>query len=281
MLTIELYNGIKIPAVGLGTFPMKGEECEEAIVGGLKNGYRLLDTAPSYANAEAVGNALKKSGIAREECFIISKVSNKQQKIGNIKKSLKEHLKYLNLDYLDLYLLHWPYPDIFVDSYMQMEELKSEGYVKNIGVSNFHEHHLEVLLQKVSVTPVVNEIELHPLLNQHKLVQYCSNKKINIISYSPFARMDNKLMSHPALNLVREELNKERINKINVPQIILRWNYQHGYVVIPKSSNSLRQCSNISIHDFELTVEQMKRIDDCNEDYRVRHNPDTADLDKL
>lgn len=275
MNNIILNNGMKIPWIGLGTFPMRDEECENAIKTAAKCGYSLFDSATSYRNAEAVGKALKQAFSKREDYVLMTKLANYQQRNGNVREALTESLQYLGLDYVDIYLLHWPNPGTYVECYQQMEELQKEGLVRTIGVSNFHEHHLEELFKYTSVMPAINQVELHPLLSQKPLSDFCESKGIKMVSYSPFARMAEKLFSNETLLRIAEKYH------VKVTQIIVRWNYQHGYVVIPKSANVSRQMENISVQDFELTKDDMQEIDECNQNYRVRHNPDTCDFKRL
>lgn len=275
MNNIILNNGIEVPWIGLGTFPMRGQECENAIKTAIKCGYRLFDSATSYRNAEFVGKALKESFLQREDYVLMTKLANYQQRKGNVREALIQSLQYLGVDYIDIYLLHWPNPGTYVECYQQMEELQKEGLIRAIGVSNFHEHHLEELFKYTSVMPVLNQVELHPLLNQTKLVSYCKSKGIKMVSYSPFARMDGRLVLNEVLLGIAKKYD------VKVTQIIIRWNYQHGYVVIPKSAKMSRQLENISIDGFVLSEEDMLVIDGCNEDYRVRHNPDTCDFERL
>lgn len=275
MNNIILNNGIEIPWIGLGTYPMRDVECENAVKTAAKCGYTLFDSATSYRNAEALGKALKETFSQREDYVLMTKLANYQQRNGNVRDALIQSLQYLGLDYVDIYLLHWPNPGTYVECYQQMENLQKEGLIRAIGVSNFHEHHLEELFKYTSVMPAVNQVELHPLLNQAKLVSYCESKGIKMVSYSPFARMDERLFSNEVLLKIAKKYG------VKATQIIVRWNYQHGYVVIPKSANMSRQVENISIEGFVLSQEDMLAIDGCNENYRVRYNPDTCDFEHL
>ena len=275
MQNVILNNGKEIPWIGLGTFPMKGDECEAAVRAAAKNEYRLFDSAAAYRNAESLGKALRESFSNREEYVIMTKLSNRQQRTRDVRKALTDSLRYLGMDYVDLYLLHWPNPGTYIECYQQMEELMKEGLIGSIGVCNFHEHHLKELLKYASVKPVVNQVELHPLLSQEHLVSFCQSQDIRMVSYTPFARMHPDLIENESLVKIAEKYG------VKVTQVIVRWNYQHGYVVIPKSSNEIRQRENISVDTFILNDEDMKVIDECNKDFRVRHNPDTCDFEHL
>lgn len=264
-----------IPNIGLGTYPMNGRELLRTVLASKKEGYRLFDTSSAYGNEKYLGLALKLSRLKRKDYYIITKVSNTEQRQGNIKEAFNRQLKRLGVDYIDLYLMHWPQTETYLETWKQMEEIYKEGRVKQIGVSNFHEHHLEELLNIATVTPSYNEIELHPLLSQEPLTKYCKSKGIKIISYSPFARMDDKLIKHPILIEIAKKYNKK------VTQIILKWNIQLGYIPIPKTSNKQRLKENIDIFDFEISKEDMDKINSINENYRVRYDPDNCDFSKL
>ena len=275
MEKIKLNNGLKIPAIGIGTFPMNRFTIFRVINQALYLGYRKIDTASAYSNESWIGRALKFNLIKRKNVFITTKLSNSDQRIGNIDEALNKSLKKLGVKYVDLYLMHWPNPDTFIKSWIEMEKLYKKGLVKGIGVCNFHEHHLEKLLKVATVVPAINQIERHPLLSQKELIDYCQNEGIRVEAYSPFARMDEKLIRNKILMKISEKYNK------TIPQIILRWNYQGGIPTVPKTSNKQRLKQNIDIFDFKLTKQEMHDIDNLNKDYRVRYNPDTCDFDKL
>jgi diketogulonate reductase-like aldo/keto reductase len=171
--------------------------------------------------------------------------------------------------------MHWPNPETFLESWKQMEELYREGLCRAIGVCNFHEHHMEELISIAEILPVVNQIELHPLLSQKPLVNYCTSKRILIEAYSPLARMHKKLINNPIMVSLSEKYNK------SVVQIILRWNFQNGIIVIPKTSNKERLKHNIDIFDFNISTEDMKTIDGINKNFRVRYDPDNCDFNRL
>ena len=275
MEDFKLNNGEKIPAIGMGTFPMKGLKLIKAVHGASRSGYQLYDTSVAYGNERELGMALKLSSLKREQQYIITKMGNRQQETSNARTALKDSMRRLHVKYVDLYLLHWPYPGKFMDNWKEMEDLYDEGLVKAIGVSNFHEHHLEELLSKARIVPAVNEIELHPLLSQEPLVKYCKNAGIQVIAYSPFARMSPELIKHPVLESMTKKYGKK------ATQIILRWAFQHGYITIPKASTVERLRENISIFDFEIETEDMLKLDAMNQNKRFRFNPDTCDYTKI
>lgn len=275
MNSFELNNGVKIPAIGLGTFPMRNDELRNAVKSAASVGYNSFDTASAYRNAEDLCVSLKENFTNREDFFITTKLSNTHQRTLDVRTALTTSLKLLGLDYVDLYLMHWPNSETYLECYSQMESLYKEGLTRAIGVCNFHEHHLNILLSNSSIVPGVNQIELHPLLSQEPLVEYCTAKGIIISSYSPFARMHEDLINNDTLIKLALKYNKK------VTQIIMRWNFQKGYIAIPKSSNIQRQRENIDIFNFELCQEDMILIDSINRNFRVRHNPDNCDFNKL
>lgn len=275
METFILNNGVEIPVIGLGTFPMKRFELLKTVVTSTKYNYISFDTSSAYGNERALGYALKVCGKKREEIFITTKLSNTQQRQGDVRKALMDSLKHLKTKYVDMYLMHWPNPETFIESWKQMEELYEEGLCRAIGVCNFHEHHIEDLLAVANVIPAVNQIELHPLLSQKPLREYCNSKGILVEAYSPLARMNEKLVKNPTMMALAEKYNK------SVVQIILKWNLQSGIITIPKTSNKERLKANINIFDFIISDKDMEAIDAINQDYRVRHDPDNCDFSKL
>lgn len=269
---VRLNNGINMPQLGLGTFPMHRALLKIVPLAYLF-GYRAFDTASAYGNEANLGRALKL--FPRSSFFITSKLSNSGQRSGDVRKELNATLSRLKLKYLDLYLMHWPNPGTYLTCWKKMEILYREGFLRAIGVCNFHEHHLEELLAMASVVPAVNQFELHPLLTQQPLVDYCASKGIAVQAYSPLARMNAKLINNPVLKELADKYQK------SVPQIVLRWIMQLGYLTCPKTSSFARLKQNMAIFDFHLSDDEMKKVTALNENYRVRHNPDHADFDKL
>lgn len=271
----ELNNGLRMPAMGLGTFPMNRLTLLKTIRKATKVGFNSFDTSNAYGNERYVGYGVKFTSLSRENVFITTKLSNTQQRVGNIRKAVETSLRLLNVDYIDLYLMHWPNPDTYLSSWTQMEKMYEEGLFKAIGVCNFHQHHLNNLLKVANVVPSVNQVEIHPLLTQKPLIKFCKSLGIQLEAYSPLARMDPKLINNEYLVKLSKKYDK------TVVQVILRWSYQCGVVSIPKTQNKERLKENINIFDFQLTDEEIVNIDNLNCDYRVRHNPDDCDFAKL
>lgn len=271
----KLNDGNTIPLIGLGTFPMKGFKLIKSVITAENTGYTMFDTSRAYHNESELGIALKLGKLKREDVFVITKISNRQQEIGNVEAALESSLKKLCLSYVDLYLMHWPYPEHYLNTWKIMEKMKKKGLAKSIGVCNCHESHLRSLLNIATTKPVVNEVELHPLLTQRPLIEFCKSNDIKMIAYSPLARMAPELVNN---NIIQKLARKyKRSNS----QIVLRWDFQHGYITIPKASQKEHLISNISILDFELSDYEMSEIDGLNIDKRFRHNPDTCDFTKL
>ncbi len=274
-----LNNGIAMPMVGLGTFPMRGLRLIRAVYQSESLGYRMFDTSRSYHNERELGFAMSFGRFIRkpkrEDVFLITKISNRQQEAGNARAALQSSLKLLNTSYVDMYLMHWPYPGKYIDTWRAMEELYAEDLTRSIGVCNCHEHHLDKLLAASKVIPTVNEIELHPLLSQKPLVKYCCERNIKVMAYSPLGRMSEDLLTNEIILGLADKHRKR------CTQIILRWDYQHGHITIPKSSHKEHMRDNIAIFDFELSDSEMRKIDSINIDKRLRHNPDTCDYTKL
>lgn len=275
MTIIRLNNGVEMPLLGIGTYKLKGLKFAGLVRKAVKLGYSSFDLAPAYGNEKWFGFGLKLCGKLRRECFITTKLSNNAQRNGDVKKALKHSLKRLGVKCIDLYLMHWPVPGIYRSSWKQMEGLYKEGLVRAIGVCNFHEHHLKKILETADVKPAVNQIELHPLLAQHKLVRFCRENDIQVESYTPFARMNDRLIKDNTLATIASR------HKKTVPQVILRWNFQNKIVAIPKSSSIDRLKQNISIFDFKLSDQEMSSIDHLNINFRVRYDPDNCDFNKL
>jgi methylglyoxal/glyoxal reductase len=278
MKYFELYNGLKIPVLGMGTYPLNGlrlsffTACAPTCIGG---GYSLIDTASAYSNEYWIGYGIRLSPVPRSRFFVTSKLSNSEQRNGNVRNALLKSIKKMAIKKIDLYLMHWPNPETYLDCWKKMEDLYDEGLVRAIGVCNFHQHHLENIFSSSRIRPMVNQIELHPLLSQKPLVDFCNKHDVQVEAYSPLARMHQKLIHNEALLEIAK--NKQK----TLPQVVFRWNYQCGIIPIPKCSSLKRLRENIDIFNFELSTEEMQRIDNLNCNFRVRHDPDNCDFYKL
>lgn len=267
--TLKLNNGLAIPQVGLGVYKMTDEiEASFAIQSALRIGYRLIDTAAIYENEQIVGDAVRESGISRDEVFLTTKVWNSDQGYDETLKAFESSLNKLQTSYVDLYLVHWPGrdKDKYSETWRALERLSSEGAAKAIGVCNFQIHHLEELLAVCNEKPAINQIENHPYLTQERLRKYCQEKDILIEAWSPIAR--NKLASEPTLNHLAKKYNK------TVSQVILRWHLQNGTIVIPKSVHLERIKENADLFDFKLSLKDMDNISALNKEERFGPHPD-------
>lgn len=255
MQTVTLNNGIEMPILGFGVFQIPdANECEQAVIAAIETGYRLIDTAASYMNEEAVGKAIKKAGIAREELFITTKLWVQDTVYENTKKAFQKSLDRLQLDYLDLYLIHQPYGDVF-GSWRAMEELYREGKVRAIGVSNFQPDRITDLLAfGASISPAVNQVETHPFCQQLDNQSFLQENNIQIESWGPFAEGKNDIFKNELLVSLASKYDK------SVAQIILRWLTQRGVVVIPKSVRKERMLENFNSLAFELEESDMEQI---------------------
>lgn len=250
---IILNDGRQMPLLGLGVYKAIGEnEVEQAIADAADAGYRLIDTASVYKNEDGVGRGIKALTIPREELFVTTKIWNTAQRIGDVEDTFNRSLERLGLDYVDLYLIHWPVPGCYTDTWKALEKLQTQGRVKSIGVSNFHIHDLEMLKKVSDVVPAVNQVEFHPLFNQPELLSYCRENNIAVQAYAPLAR-GAYLHSQLLLEIGRKYQK-------TTAQIGLRWAVQQGISVIPKSVHKERIRENAEIFDFSLTREEMDAI---------------------
>lgn len=262
-----LHNGVKMPYLGLGVYKSDNDgEVIDAVHWAIEAGYRHIDTASIYGNEEGVGEGIRRSSIPREEIFVVSKVWNSDQGYDSTLVAFEESLKRLKLNYLDLYLIHWPGKDKFVETWKALEFLYKAGRIKAIGVSNFLKHHLETLLQEAEIVPMVNQMEFHPRLVQQNLIDYCMTNKIQYEAWSPLMR--GGIFDIELLKDLSEKYGK------SIPQIVLRWDLQKGVITIPKSSNKGRINANADLFDFELSQEDMTRIDQLDRNHRIAEHPD-------
>ncbi|MEK3826589.1 aldo/keto reductase [Paenibacillus sp. FSL K6-1558] len=265
--TTTLNNGVKMPWLGFGVFKVKdGDEVVSAVKTAIEAGYRSIDTAKVYNNESGVAQGIRESGIAREDLFITTKVWNSDQGYESTLAAFEESMQRLELEYLDLYLIHWPVKGKYKDTWRALEKLYKEGRVRAIGVSNFQTHHLEDLLMDATIKPAVNQVELHPLLTQKELRDYCSTHEIQIEAWSPLGQ--GNLMEHPLLQDIAAKYGKKPA------QVILRWDLQNGIVTIPKSVTPERIHANTELYDFELIAEEIEQINGLNENKRFGSDPD-------
>jgi len=263
----KLNNGVEMPWLGLGVFlSEEGSEVENAVKSALAHGYRHIDTAAIYRNERGVGKAMKESGVPREEIFLTSKVWNTDQGYKTTHQAFEDSLERLQTDYLDLYLIHWPKGAKSVDSWKALEELYEAGRIGAIGVSNFLVHHLEDFLPHCKVVPAVNQVEFHPELIQPDLLRYCQHKGIQLEAWSPI--MKGRVKDIPLMQEIAVKYGKTPV------QVVLRWDIQKGVVTIPKSVKAERICSNADIFDFELTPEEIAKIDALDKNKRIGPHPD-------
>lgn len=267
--TLTLSDDNEIPVLGLGVAELDDEQTERAVLAALEAGYRLVDTAAVYGNEEAVGRALASSGIPREELFVCTKVANADQGYNSTRDACRVSLDKLGLDYVDLYLIHWPAVSLgkYVDTYGAQQVLQNEGLIKSIGVCNFLPEHLEVIYDLTYTSPAVNQIELHPLLNQAAQRAVNAERDMVTEAYSPLGV--GKLLDNPVLVSTAEAVGK------TPAQVAIRWSIQLGNVVIPRSSSPERIAENIAVFDFELSDEQMDAINGLDDGTRFREDPAT------
>ena len=265
--TFQLHNGVGMPYFGLGVYLADNEEeVVNAIHWALETGYRHIDTASIYKNEEGVGRAIQTSAIPREDIFVVSKVWNADQGFESTLKAFEDSLNRLQLDYLDLYLVHWPVQGKYIDTWKALEQLYKEKKIRAIGVSNFMKHHLEDLMQHTEIVPMVNQMEFHPHLVQQDLIDFCNQHHIQYEAWSPM--MQGKIFDLKILDQFAEKYKK------TVAQIVLRWNLQKGVVTIPKSVKKERIQSNADLFDFELSQEDIDRIDALDQNKRTGPDPD-------
>ena len=270
---ITLNNGVEIPQLGFGVFQIDPDETGEAVRTALDVGFRHIDTAEMYGNEKGVGEGLRASGLDRDDVFITSKLNNGFHAPADVATAIDRTLSDLQLDRVDLFLVHWPLPGIdidYVDTWKAMEELYHQGKARAIGVSNFSEHHLRKLHEHTEITPAVNQIEVHPYLTQDPLRAFNAEHGIVTEAWSPIAQ--GKVLDDPAIVRVAERYGK------TPAQVTLRWAIQRGDVVFPKSVTRSRVEENFALFDFELSQDDLREISALNRDERTGPDPDTFNM---
>lgn len=265
--TVTFNNGLSMPMFGLGTYlTPPGDTTKNSVRWALEAGYRKIDTASFYDNEEGVGEGIKASGVSKDEIFVTTKIWTSEMGFDNTLAAFDLSRKKLDIDILDLYLIHWPEKETFIETWKAMEKLYAEGKVRAIGLSNFEPHHIDKLKAEAEVEPVLNQVELHPYLNQEAVREYCAKNEIVVEAWSPIAK--GKVLEDPVIKEIAEAHGKSPVH------VTLRWEHQHGVVVIPKSVHRERIEDNMNLFDFELSPDEMNKIDHLHNDGRMGPHPD-------
>ena len=273
---VTFNNGVKIPMLGFGVYKLEeGPECVDRVKLALKEGYRSIDTAAVYGNEKSVGQAIRECGLPREEIFLTTKLWNDEQRRGDVQEAFDQSLARLGLDYIDLYIIHWPCEDHYEKAWLALEKIQQSGKARAVGISNFQKHHIDVIKKSWNIIPALNQIELHPILTQKPLLQYCRDEKIAVQAWSPLGGdrpMQERIFSSEAIIKIDEKYRK------SPAQIVLRWNIELGIITIPKSGNPGRIRENFNIFDFALTPEELAIIDALNQNERGGPDPDNFEF---
>jgi len=262
----NLNSGHGIPYLGFGTYQLRNHAAKEAILNALESGYRHIDTAAAYGNEKETGEALKESRIPRNEVFITTKLWNEDQGYKTTFDAFERSLDRLDLDYIDLYLIHWPVGGKRLQSWKAMEEIMHSGRCKSIGVCNFTERHLTELLKNCEIIPAVNQVEFNPFLFQEELLNYCNNQGISLEAYTPLSR--GQKLDHPVIKEMSGRYHK------TPAQIMIRWGIEHDLIVIPKSAHKKRIIENADVFDFSIVPQDMLKLNTLNEGFRVAWDPE-------
>jgi diketogulonate reductase-like aldo/keto reductase len=270
--TKKLNNGVEIPFLGLGVFQVKeGNETVNAVCWAIEAGYRHIDTAALYGNEKSVGIGIRKSGIDRKKLFVTTKLWKDDMLCGTQMKAFEKSLKLLQMDYVDLYLIHWPVAGKSMESWKVLEEIYKSGKARAIGVSNFMEKHIDALLHEAKIVPAVNQVECHPHLSQQPLVNYCKKHGIAFEAWSPLGGTGGNLLDDPVLKKIADKHGKSAV------QVILQWELQRGLITIPKSIHQARIIANTDIYGFELSADEMKAINELDKNPQ-RTGPDPNNM---
>lgn len=264
-----LNNGVKIPRLGLGTWDLRGKEAYQAVLWSLNLGYRLIDTASFYGNENEIGEAVKDTNIPREEIFLTTKVWNSDHGYSNTLNAFEKSLKRLKVEYIDLYLIHWPVSGLRNETWKALEEIYESEKTRAIGVCNFTIRHLKELLETSETIPTINQIEFSPFLFQKELMDYCKSKKIVVEAYTPLSR--GRKFDNEVVRALVQKYNK------TPAQILIRWGLQHEIIEIPKSGNQQHLRENADIFDFTLNREDISQLDELNENFRLVEDPHLID----
>lgn len=270
--TIQLNDGHSIPQLGFGVFKVDPAETERIVTDALEVGYRHIDTAAIYGNEQGVGRAIERSGIPRDELFITTKLWNSDQGTQSAIDAMDLSLEKLGLDHVDLYLIHWPRPDLdrYVESWLTLEQLQAEGKTRSIGVSNFHRAHLERVLAEGSVVPAVDQLELHPAFAQRELRAFTAEHGIHVEAWGPLGQGKYDLFGETAIQ------DAAAAHAVTPAQVVIRWHLQSGIIVFPKSNSRERMAENFDVFGFELSADEMAGIDAIDRGQRVGSDPDEA-----
>jgi 2,5-diketo-D-gluconate reductase A len=266
---VTLNDGNSIPAVGLGVFQIPPADTEQAVGAALRAGYRHIDTAAAYRNERETGRAVADSDVPRDQLYVVTKLANPDQGYDSTLRAFDASMDRLGLDYLDLYLIHWPQPALnkFVDTFKAFAHLRDQGHIRSIGVSNFEPEHLTVLIDAIGIVPAVNQIELHPRFTQKELREVHAQRGIATEAWAPLGQ--GALLTHPMITAIAAECGR------TPAQVLIRWHIQLGNIVIPKSVNPSRIASNLDVFDFELNANEMATISSLDDGTRLGPNPRT------